>query len=150
LGELFIRVGQTEDAFQQYERSHAILAARAKAILKSDKAKRNVAISLMKLGDMSQQLRRDMKAALSYYQQALQLYEDLHQHPYDGTENPDFKEDPAAIRAGLALMDTKVGAALFDLGNPAGALEYFRKALDLNRALAAADPKNPLPRLSVA
>jgi tetratricopeptide (TPR) repeat protein len=83
---------------------------------------------------MSQELRRDMTAALGYYRKALTIREDLHHHPHGGAG----KLDPVAVQQALSEAYIRVAVTALRLGDPAASLDPYRKALDLREALAAA------------
>ncbi len=138
LGLIYKQLGQTEEAWKQFMRCHEITQARLQAKPDHDARKSNVAATLTVLAEMSQDLHRDMNAALDYYKQALEMREELFRHPHAG----DGELDPTVVKQGLAEAYTRVGTTIFRLGNPADANEYFHKAVELRQALAEAAPDN--------
>jgi serine/threonine-protein kinase len=138
MGFVFKQLGQTEEAFKHFTRGHEIIQARAAAQPNRDAAKSNLAATFTLLGDMSQELRRDMPAAVGHYRKALALREELYLHPNGG----EGKLDPLAVKQALAEAHTRVGVTVLRLGNPAGSLAPFQQALALRRELAEANPKN--------
>jgi serine/threonine-protein kinase len=138
MGFVLKQLGETEEAFKYFSRGHEIVEARAKAQPNRDAAKGNLAATFTLLGDMSQELRRDMTAALGYYRKALELREQLYLHPHGG----EGKIDPVAVKQALAEAHTRVAVTVLRLGDPAGSLESFRKALALREEMAAAAPAN--------
>ena len=95
MGNIFRQLGATEDAFKEYQLAHEITEKRAKARPDSDASQSNLAATFTVMGDMSQQLHRDMAAALGYYEKALALREQLYRHPKGGepTNGPTARQD---------------------------------------------------------
>jgi serine/threonine-protein kinase len=141
LGMVFQQLGQTTEAMREFQLAHNIVVKRMALKPNSDAARGNVASTLTTLGDMSQQLQRDMKAALKYYQDALALREEIYYHPRSQTIE-EGKLDPHQVRQALAEGYTRVGATVYRLGDPAGALEYFEKALAHRRDMAESHPQD--------
>jgi serine/threonine-protein kinase len=134
MGLVFKQLGETEEAFRCFARGHEIIQARAAAQPNRDAAQGNLATTFVLLGDMSQELRRDMAAALGYYRQALAIREELHRHPHGG----EGRLDPLAVKVALAEAHSRVGVTLLRLGDPAGALEPLQRSLAFRRELADA------------
>ena len=139
MGLIFKQLGETEEAFQQFMRCHEIVLTRMKLKPHSDSAKGNVASSFTMLGEMSQELRRDMKTALDYYQKALELRKELYFNPRSG----EGQLDPIKVKQGLAEAYTRVGVTILRLGNPGDAMTEFRQALKLRQELSEQFPEKP-------
>jgi tetratricopeptide (TPR) repeat protein len=144
IGQLFQQTGQSEKAFVQYEKCHAIVKALAAKDPDGPVAQANLAATLTMLGEMSLELRRDVQASLDYYQQALALRKAIAARP------PDEKLDPARLRQDLAESHTRVGVTYLRLGEPVRAAGYFGDALAIREELAARDGKNLPLQLDVA
>jgi tetratricopeptide (TPR) repeat protein len=144
IGQIFQQMGQSEKAFIQYQKCHKITQALAARDPDGPVAKTNLAASLMKLGEMSMELHRDVTAALNYYQQALALRLAVIALP------PDEKLDPDRLRQDLAEAHTRVGVMYLRLGEPVRAAGYFQSALVIRQQQAARDEKNLLLQLDVA
>ena len=144
IGQLFQQSGQSEKAFAQYEKCHAIVKALADRDPDGPVAQANLAATLTVLGEMSLELRRDVPASLAYYQQALALRHAIVALP------PDEKLDPARLRQNLAESHTRVGVTYLRLGEPVRAAGYFQDALAIREAEAARDGKNLPLQLDVA
>jgi serine/threonine-protein kinase len=132
LGFVFKQLGKTDEAFRAFVRGHEIMKDRAQAQPTRDAAQNNLAATFVLLGDMSQQLHRDMAASLDYYRQALAIRERIYRHPHDGIGHL----DPRVVREALAETYTRIGVTVLGLGDPGGSLESFRQALALRRELA--------------
>jgi len=144
IGQIFQQLGQSEKAFAQYEKCHAIIKALAERDPEGPVAQANLAATFTVLGEMSLELRRDMKASLDYYQQALALRQKGVNQP------PDEKLDPIKLRQDLAESHTRVGVTYLRLGEPGRAAGYFQDALKIREELAANDEKNLPFQLDVA
>jgi serine/threonine-protein kinase len=146
LGLVFRDVGDTEDGFQQVMLSHEINQKLWQEEPDSGRTRRNLAASFTVLGDMSQGIRRDIPAALEYYQQALRLRQELHDSP-TGRE----PVEAAEITSDLAETHMRVGSIYYArLGDPAAALAHFRKALTVREELARQQPRNVNVRADLA
>jgi eukaryotic-like serine/threonine-protein kinase len=146
MGLIFRQLGETEEAFKQFMRCHEITQRRAAAKPESDAAKSNVAATLTVLGDMSQDLRRDMEGALQYYLQAMTLREELYREPRGG----EGKVEPVAVTKALAETYSKVGLVLLRLGDAERTLRYYESSLKLRQELAAATPGDAATQQNLA
>jgi len=144
VGQIFQQMGQSEKAFAQYQKCHEIIKALAARDPDGPVAQANLAATYTVLGEMSLELRRDMKASLDYYQQALALREAIAKKP------PDPKLDPLKLRQDVAESHTRVGVTYLRLGEPGRAASYFQDALKIREELAANDEKNLPLQLDVA
>jgi len=146
MGLIFRQLGETEEAFKQFMRCHEITQRRAAAKPESDAAKSNVAATLTVLGDMSQDLRRDMEGALDFYLKATALREELHREPRGG----EGKIDPVAVTKALAETYAKMGLVLLRLGDAEKTLGYYDSSLKLRQELADATPNDAVAQQNLA
>lgn len=137
MGNMFRQLGATEEAMNEFSRCHEIAKRRAAAKPNNDAAQGNLAAVLTVLGDMDQELRRDMVAALDCYQRALDIREKLHGKP-PSTEGP---LSPESVKQALAEAHTRVAVTVLRLGDPPKSLPSFEKALVLRRELSEAHPE---------
>jgi tetratricopeptide (TPR) repeat protein len=138
MGGVYRQLGETEKAFQHVQESHRINLERAQAQPDSDRAQSNLAASYTVLAEMSLEMRRDLATTLDFYQRALRLRQQLHDHPHDRVDLQSRKR----AREALAETAVRVGATLFRMGDPAQAREYFRQSLVLREDLAQNDPQD--------
>jgi serine/threonine-protein kinase len=146
MGHMFRQLGDTEEAFRQYQLCHEITRKRAAANPTRDASQANLAATLTVLGDMSQELRRDMAAALDYYRQAAAVRERVYLRPHGG----DGKVDPLVAKQALAEAHTRVAVTVLRLGDPAGSAADFGKALALREELVRDRPGNDALRQDLA
>ena len=139
LGKIYRQLGQTKKAFDAYQKCLEITKERVKIKNYSDPSRQNLANTYFELAFCSEELNRDMKAALSYNQDGLKLYEDIYQKP----KLDDFPLDRKIVRAGLAEAYTRVGVTQYRMGELTAALENYRKAYNLRRELADEVKDNP-------
>jgi serine/threonine-protein kinase len=137
LGLVYRQLGDTEDAFKYVQDSHKINQEQAVAQPESDRAKSNLAASYTVLAEMNLEMRRDLAASLDNYKKALTLREQLYIHPNDAETAGKRK----SVKQGLAETYIRVGATVLRMGDPAGARDYFKKAMELRKELANQYPK---------
>jgi eukaryotic-like serine/threonine-protein kinase len=125
----FANLGDTGGAVASYRKAAAIHEAVAAANPADLQARRDLAISHIKVGDMSMQA-GDAVAALASYRTSLAISEEA------------LAADPAhdVSRRNLALSCHKVGNALISAGDMQGAFDHHRRALALREALLAENP----------
>ncbi len=139
LGKIYRQLGQTEKAFQAFQKCLEITKERVKIKNYSDPSRQNLANTYFELAFCAEELNRDMKAALGYNQDGLKLYEDIYNKP----KLDDFPLDRKVVRAGLAEAYTRVGVTQYRMGELSAALENYRKAYNLRRELAEEVKDNP-------
>ena len=139
LGKIYRQLGQTRKAFQAFQKCLEITRERVKIKNYSDPSRQNLANTYFELAFCSEELNRDMKAALNYNQDGLKLYEDIYNKP----KLDDFPLDRKVVRAGLAEAFTRVGVTQYRMGELTTALENYRKAYNLRRDLADELKDNP-------
>jgi tetratricopeptide (TPR) repeat protein/tRNA A-37 threonylcarbamoyl transferase component Bud32 len=139
LGKIYRQLGQTKKALSAYQKCLEITKERVKIKNYSDPSRQNLANTYFELAFCSEELNRDMKAALSYNQDGLKLYEGIFQKP----KLDDFPLDRKVVRAGLAEAYTRVGVTQYRMGELRAALENYRKAHNLRRELVDEVKDNP-------
>ncbi|HKB02849.1 MAG TPA: serine/threonine-protein kinase [Gemmataceae bacterium] len=144
IGHLFRQTGESEKALSQYQKSHEIARVLAAKDPDGPVAQANLAATLIMLGEMTLELRRDVQASLGYYEQALALQRAVAGRP------PDGKFDPEKLRQDLAESLTRVGVTFLRVGEPARAAGFFREALAIREEVAARDEENLGLKLDVA
>ena len=112
LGKIYRQLGQTQKAFQAYQKCLEITKERVKIKNYSDPSRQNLANTYFELAFCSEELNRDMKATLNYNQDGLKLYEDIYTKP----KLDDFPLDRKVVRAGLAEAYTRVGVTQYRMG----------------------------------
>jgi serine/threonine protein kinase/tetratricopeptide (TPR) repeat protein len=137
MGQMFRQLGDTEEAFKQYVLCHEITQKRALAQPTWAAAQSNLAATFTVLGNMSQELRRDMNAAQDYYLKALTIYERLDANPKGDGERP---VDPLAAKRFLTEALTRVAVTYLRLGSPSKAAVEFEKVLPLREDMVRNNP----------
>jgi tetratricopeptide (TPR) repeat protein len=138
LGGIYRQLGQSEKASRNYLKALDIAKERIAIKKGSDASRRNLALVCSNLGATAEELNRDMAAALDYHLKALALFEDI-------DRNPMLADSPTPrpiVRAGLAEAYKLVGVIYYRVGKLDEALPYYRKAYDLARELAEAQPND--------
>ncbi len=139
MGQMFMQLGDTEAAFEQFVRCHQITEKRAMANPNWAASQANLAATFIMLGNMSQQIRRDMKAAVGYYDKAIAIYDGLNANPKGNGERP---VDPVVARRSMASAATQLAVVHLRMGDPAAAANDFDKALKIRQDLAREQPGN--------
>jgi serine/threonine-protein kinase len=139
LGKIYRQLGQSRKALQAFQKCLEITRERVKIKNYSDPSRQNLANTYFELAFSSEELNRDMKAALSYNQEGLKLYEDIYNKP--SVDN--FPLDRKVVRAGLAEAYTRVGVTQYRMGELAAAQENYRKAYNLRRELVEENKDDP-------
>jgi tetratricopeptide (TPR) repeat protein len=134
-----LQLGATNKALQAYQKELELCEALAQADPNNADAKRDLAFSHQRLGDVH--LRRGATdEALQSYQKSLELREALAQ------------ADPnnADAKSNLAFSHQRLGDVHLRLGATDKALQAYEKDLELSEALANADPNNALGKSNLA
>jgi tetratricopeptide (TPR) repeat protein/tRNA A-37 threonylcarbamoyl transferase component Bud32 len=139
LGRIYRELGQSEKSSRHFLKALEIAKERIKIKKGSDASRRNLAIVYSNLGATAEELNRDMNAALDYHLKALALFEDIDQKPMLA----DSPMPRPFIRANLAEAHKLVGVMHYRVGKLDAALPYYRKAYNLARELAEAQPNDP-------
>jgi serine/threonine-protein kinase len=141
LGDIFLEIeeGGTAEAKNQYEIAHDLARQVAEAHPDSAEARRDLAVSHNKLGDVYLRL-GDSKAALDAYKKGLEVSQRV--ADADPT-SPEAQRD-------LSASHLFLGDAYLRLGDSKAALDNYTKALEVRRRLADADPANAQARRDLA
>lgn len=139
MGQMFMQLGDTAAAYDQFERCHQITEKRALANPDWAASQANLAATFIMLGNMSQQIRRDMKASVGYYEKAIAIYEAVIENPKGNGERP---VDPIVARRAMAAAATQLAVVLLRMGNPSAAASDFDKALKIRQEIAREQPAN--------
>lgn len=135
MGNLFQQLGQSDKAYDQYLKCHAIIKSMAERDWEGGEVSRdNLASTFSVLADMSRELKHDLRAALDYYQQAFDIRKELLSRPL---KRPD-KLDPTKLKGRFAESSTRVGITYLLLGEPARASEFFDRARAIRQELVDA------------
>jgi tetratricopeptide (TPR) repeat protein len=143
LGGIYRQLGQSEKSYRVFEKVLGIAKVRIVVKKGSDAARQNVALAHAELASTVEEYRRDMKAALQHNKEALKVWEDIRDHP----KPEGYPIDPVLLRAQLGESYQRVGINHYRLGELTTALEYYRKAHNVHRALVDEFPGNPSFRL---
>jgi tetratricopeptide (TPR) repeat protein len=136
LGDLFVRLGMSEDAAEMYKQGHGIVERIAAEQPNSDLARGNLGVLVLRLGNVPFDLQGDARTALKYYLQAYQLHQEILTKPRDGF----YKEiDSKRI---VSHDAHHVGEALLALGDPQQARKFFEESLTYRQAWSKAEPKS--------
>ncbi len=139
LGDVYMEVGQTEDARRAYEQMLNLAEAMEKEDPQSIAVQRVLGVSHRKFGEVSFQL-GNARSAQGSFVKALELAQQV------ATAYP---EDAQAKRE-LLLDHLKMAAASLRLGNVTQAHDSSAQAMELAKALVAANPLNAKDKDSLA
>jgi tetratricopeptide (TPR) repeat protein/tRNA A-37 threonylcarbamoyl transferase component Bud32 len=145
LGGIYRQLGQSEKASRQFLRAVEIAKERVKVKRGNDAARRNLAVVYGMLGVTDDEMNRDLNSALDYQLKALALFEDIDQNPMTA----DSPMPRPVIRHDLSDAYRNVGLLYFRLGKLNDALLYERKAYDLAKELAEAQPNDSSLQISL-
>jgi len=131
--------GDTEEALINYKKALAIREKLVAARPNDTDARRELADSCDKLGDVSE-LKGDLNGALEFYRRSLSIRTALSE------ENP----TNALLRQDLAISLDSIGDTLLKTGDAQTALDNVRKALAIRQFLSAGDPNNITAKRNLA
>jgi serine/threonine-protein kinase len=136
MGGMFRQLGDTDDAMNEFEKSLDIARRRAEENPDNDASQSNLAVVLNEVGDMRQELKRDVDAALVNYREALRICETLHAKPPSAVG----AQTPSKLLDRLADANNRVALTLLKQGKPAESLPLFEKVVSLREQLVAMAP----------
>jgi serine/threonine-protein kinase len=136
MGDVYEQMGQTEEALRQYKLSLTLFDRLAPQEPQNDWIPWNRAVSFDKLGGLSHEFLGDAAGARDYYQNSLNLRQALAAR----IETPAIT--PALRSAALSISYIKLADLSNDLGDPAQARDYARRAMAENETLLATNPAN--------
>jgi tetratricopeptide (TPR) repeat protein len=125
LGDIFMQLGRTEEAYREYQRGHRTAAALAAAAPDRTGPQGDLASSYDKLGDACLGLGRT-KAAEGHYRQGLEIRQ--------AWASADRNDNRA--QENLVASYSNLGRVSLELGATAAARDYFRDGLKIALALA--------------
>ncbi|HZY90949.1 MAG TPA: serine/threonine-protein kinase, partial [Gemmataceae bacterium] len=131
MGTLFRTLGRPAEGLRQYEQARAGLDRLAAERPHDDKVRGNLALVLAALGDATLDAGGDVGAARDYYRRALEVQQDLIDHPCNAAYS---EADGWRLRANYLQA---LGKADLLLGDPAAARDQQLQALSLRQKLAA-------------
>jgi eukaryotic-like serine/threonine-protein kinase len=135
----FASLGDSLGALESYSKALQLRESLTAANPRDVQARRDVAISHVRTGDVLYELNQ-IPSALEHLGKALDLYLGL------TAEQPDNAE----IRDELAATYNDIGLAMEDRGDLTGALENQRRALQVRETLFAGDPDNQALRRNLS
>jgi serine/threonine-protein kinase len=138
LGDVCRDLGMPAEAMKHYEQAEQLAKKVAEDQPDDDRARANWALMLARLADMERELRADLPKAHGLYRQALELQQDVQDHPRSGFYKP---VDHQRIKANYLF---KLGEVSKWAGDPAAARKYFEESARLRRAWLEHD-ENSLP-----
>jgi serine/threonine-protein kinase len=136
MGGMFRQLGDTEDAMHEYEKSLDIARRRAAANPDNDASQANLAAVLSQVGDMRQELERDVDAAQACYRESLAICETLSAKPPSAVGT----QSPTKLLDRLAEANKNVALTLLKQGNPGESLPLLEKVVTLRQELVAMAP----------
>ena len=136
MADIFKQLGDTDDAMKEFEKSLDIARRRAAKNPDNDASQANLAIVLSQVGDMRQELERDVDASQSCYQEALAICETLHGRPPTAVGG----QPPERLLDMLAEANKNVALTLLKQGKPGDSLALLAKVVSLRQELVAMAP----------
>jgi serine/threonine-protein kinase len=128
LGQLYLEIGETKEALNQYQKCFDTFEILAKKEPANDKVRANLAVPLTQMGYVHLRLHGDKAKARDCYLQALQLLREIDQHPRNDPVSP------IRLKSQLADALHQLGAVIID-NDPAEALKYYQEVLQQRLAL---------------
>lgn len=117
LGDLLLRLGQGKQALKQYEEGRKLIQKEVDEQPDNDKARANLGVMMMRLGDIALEVNGNAKAARDYYQKGWDLQTEVVNHPHD-KDLP-----PAQRKILLSHHAVHLGRASLAMGHPVQADE---------------------------
>jgi tRNA A-37 threonylcarbamoyl transferase component Bud32/tetratricopeptide (TPR) repeat protein len=168
MGELALQFNNSEEAYGYFQRRYEMTRADLQTEPGNARLLERVAMACVNLAEVSTTVRRDMKKALSLYQEAVTLRTQVADIPADELRRqndrllPSQRMRPFYIKLNLSEGWTRVGLTHYFLGEPAQAEGPILKSLALREELVtvlltgeaawslSAIPTAPAAPLSVA
>jgi serine/threonine-protein kinase len=136
MGHLLGKIGQDDEALQNFQRGTRILEQMVKANPKNDQARANLGVSMLDLGNTALHQKGDPIAAIKHYQDARKWHQEILDKPGDGSY-------PAALcKIKLSHDAHCLGEAYLALSDPAKAHTEFLECLKLRQAWSNAEPNS--------
>ena len=131
LGDVYLRLGQLDEASDAYQISHMLAQKLAASDPKNSDWQRVLSVSFNKVAGILE-VQGEREQALAQYTQSLAIREKL---AASDPKNSDWQRD-------LSVSYEKVAGILEAQGEPEQALALYTKSLAIREKLAASDPKN--------
>jgi serine/threonine protein kinase/tetratricopeptide (TPR) repeat protein len=149
LGQIFRQFWQAEEALKQYQQGYDLVAKVVAEEPDNLKARGNLAVMAMSVGDVHAELTNNANAAKDYFNQSVRLTQEV---LAQADRLDPAKNDPKIpdLKRNLANAYEKLGWAIHYGGDPAGAMEPFRQAFALRKEMFGGDPRNPNYRQTLA
>jgi tetratricopeptide (TPR) repeat protein len=141
MGELSLQFGNSEEAYGYFQRRYEMTRADLDAEPGNARLTERVAMACVNLAEVSMSVRRDMKKALSLYQEAVELRTRVAQIRSDVLRRqndrllPSQRMWPFYIKLNLSESWTRVGLTHYFLGESAQAERPILKSLALREEL---------------
>ncbi len=134
LGDLLRRLGQSDAAIEHYGKVREEAEKIVKEQPTSDLARTNLAVILMRLGDIDLERYGEVRKARDIYEEGRRMRQEVADHPrsHDHT-HLDNKRN-------VSHFEMRLGKAELARGDPDAALAHFKKCLELRKAWVAARP----------
>ncbi|MCX7113968.1 MAG: toll/interleukin-1 receptor domain-containing protein [Proteobacteria bacterium] len=131
IGDLQLRLGNTDAAFKSYQDSLAIRQTLAQRDPGNTQFQRDLSFSHEKIGDLQLRL-GNTDAALKAYQDSLVIAQTLTQRDPGNTQ----------LQSGLSVSHERIGDLQLRLGNTDAALKAYQDGLAIAQTLTQRDPGN--------
>jgi len=127
-GDFARDIGLLSEAREEYERGYEFIKQIAEQEPDNDKARANMAVLLLRRGNMTWAMNGDLEAASKDFEQARALRQEIADHPRSG--------EYSALQNRVALSYIAIDQGRLELsqGNLTIAREHFAEALDARRA----------------
>jgi len=139
LGDVLFKLGQREEALQQYQLGYDLVKQVAEQRPEDDVARGNLGVMLLRMGDVALEGNGDGRAARTWFAKARDVHQDVADHPRNGY----YKE--VDTKRLLSHDELRLGKAELYLGDPAAARKHFQKAFALRTAWSEAEPEKAEP-----
>src|SRR5262249_10823406 len=85
LGHLLAKIGQPDEALQNFDFARLILELIVEASPNNDQARANLGVTLLDLGHVALDLKGDARGALKHYERARAIHQEILDKPRDGS-----------------------------------------------------------------
>jgi tetratricopeptide (TPR) repeat protein len=127
-GDFARDIGLLSEARVEYERGYDLIKQSAEQEPNHDKARANMAVMLLRRGNMTWAMKGDVETARKDFEKARDLRQEIADHPLSG----EYSAQNNRIALSYSAIDQ--GRLEIAQGNLTAAREYFARALDARRA----------------
>jgi tetratricopeptide (TPR) repeat protein len=127
LGELYLKLGEVDKAFVEYEFVYEQAQERARTQGGTEASRFNAASSSARMSDMYFTIKRDPAAAERLLAESIAGYQEILDHPQPGYG----ALAPYRMRLGMQSSTNKLAVLFVRSGDPTKALAEFRRSYDL-------------------